>query len=104
MADLVNPRWMYLKAVLFLLIGAISASLILLEVPTLRTTALLLLCIWSFARAYYFAFYVIEKYIDHSFRFAGLVSVARHLLRRRVEPFVARQQECTVHNPGEKQF
>jgi len=102
MADLVNPRWMYLKAVLFLLIGAISASLILLELPTLRTTALLLLCIWSFARAYYFAFYVIEKYIDPSYRFAGLVSVARYLLRRRAQPVA--QPECTVHNRGETQF
>jgi hypothetical protein len=30
------------------------------------------LSIWSFARAYYFAFYVIEHYVDGSYRFAGL--------------------------------
>ncbi len=83
MPDLVNPRWMYVKAILFLAIGGISASLILLDSPHLRTAALLALCIWAFARAYYFAFYVIEKYIDPSFHFAGLLSVAKYLLRRR---------------------
>jgi len=29
---------------------------------------------------YYFCFYVIEKYIDPSYRFDGLISVARYLL------------------------
>jgi hypothetical protein len=33
------------------------------------------LAIWAFCRAYYFAFYVIENYIDPKFRFAGLLSV-----------------------------
>jgi uncharacterized RDD family membrane protein YckC len=64
------------------LIGTLSAALLLMELPTLRTAALLALCIWSFARAYYFAFYGIEKYIDPSYRFAGLTSVGRYLLRR----------------------
>jgi hypothetical protein len=30
------------------------------------------LSIWCFARAYYFAFYVIEHYVDGSYRYAGL--------------------------------
>ncbi|MDE0594166.1 MAG: hypothetical protein OSB65_02865 [Roseibacillus sp.] len=30
--------------------------------------ALLAIAIWSFSRAYYFAFYVIEKDLDHEFR------------------------------------
>jgi hypothetical protein len=51
--------------------------------PTLRTAALLAIAIWSFCRLYYFAFYVIEKYVDSSYRFAGLGSFVLYLLRRR---------------------
>jgi hypothetical protein len=39
--------------------------------------------IWSFCRFYYFAFYVIEKYVDSSYRFAGLTSFARYLIAQR---------------------
>ena len=37
--------------------------------------------IWAFCRAYYFAFYVIELYVDPGQRFAGLGSFVRHALR-----------------------
>jgi hypothetical protein len=81
--DLQNSKWMYLKAGLFVLIVACCFILIWLEAPTLRTALLLLLMIWASARAYYFAFYVVEKYVDPQYRFAGLVSFFRYLLRRR---------------------
>ncbi len=41
---------------------------------------LLAIAVWAFCRAYYFAFYVIEKYIDPRFRFDGLISVARYFV------------------------
>jgi hypothetical protein len=44
------------------------------ECPTLKVAFLLLVAVWSFARFYYFAFYVIEHYVDSSYRFAGLGS------------------------------
>ena len=81
--DITNPKLLYLKAALFLLAGVISSVLILLDHPTLKIAALLLVAIWCFARAYYFAFYVIQHYIDPSYKFAGLCSVVRYLLRRR---------------------
>jgi hypothetical protein len=40
------------------------------------------IAIWAFCRAYYFAFYVIEHYVDSSFKFAGLGSFVRHCLQR----------------------
>jgi hypothetical protein len=83
MRDLQSHRWMWLKAALFMIIGAVSSALILIEIPEWRIAALLALAIWSFCRAYYFAFYVIEKYIDPSYRFSGIVSALRHLLRRK---------------------
>lgn len=37
--------------------------------------------LWGFCRAYYFAFYVIEKYVDPGYQFSGLASVIRSCLR-----------------------
>src|SRR5262245_15421646 len=56
MQDIKSPRILWLKGFLFLLIGLTSAVLLFLEVPALRTVVLLLLAIWGFCRAYYFAF------------------------------------------------
>lgn len=83
MRDLRSSRWMWVKAALFLLIGIASSTLILAELPEWRALALLVLAIWSFCRAYYFAFYVIERYIDPTFRFSGLISMLRHLWNKR---------------------
>lgn len=83
MKDLTDPRWIKFKGVLFLLLGAFSALLIFLEEPSFRLAALLSLCIWAFCRAYYFAFYVLQHYVDPGFRFSGLRSAARYLLSRR---------------------
>jgi hypothetical protein len=83
MRDLQSHRWMWVKAFLFLIIGITSSALILVELPDLRVLALLLLAIWSFCRAYYFAFYVIEHYIDPAFRFSGLFAAFRYLWKQR---------------------
>ena len=83
MKDLSNPFWIKLKGILFLCIGIAAAVLVFLDSPTLRTAVLLALGIWSFCRFYYFAFYVIEKYVDPDYKFSGLISFAKYLLRGR---------------------
>lgn len=83
MQDIKSPRILWLKGGLFLLIGIVASALLIVEVPTLRTVLLLLLAIWGFCRAYYFAFYVIEHYVDGGFRFSGLMSFVAYALRRR---------------------
>jgi hypothetical protein len=83
MGDLRDTRLMYAKAGLFVLGGLAASTLVLLECPSLRVAALLTVAIWCFARAYYFAFYVIERYIDPGYRFSGLWSLGRYLLRRK---------------------
>jgi hypothetical protein len=83
MRDLKSKSAIYLKAALFLLIGATSAALLLAANFTLQNLLLLGLVIWSFCRVYYFAFYVIEHYVDSDFHFAGLFSFAKYLLRRK---------------------
>ena len=83
MKDLSNPFWIKLKGLLFLFIGIAAAILLFLDSPTLRTAVLLVIAIWSFCRFYYFAFYVIEKYVDPTYKFSGLISFARYLFQRR---------------------
>ena len=83
MKDLTDPRWIKFKGVLFLLLGIFSALLVVLEQPSLKLAALLGLCIWAFCRAYYFAFYVLQHYVDPGFRFSGLWSAVRYLVSRR---------------------
>jgi hypothetical protein len=81
--DIKNPKLLYLKGVLFVLAGLLASAGILVQAPSLRVAALLAVAIWSFARAYYFAFYVIEHYVDPSFRFTGLGSFVRYIWRRK---------------------
>ena len=83
MKDLTNPAWIKMKGLLFLLIGIAAIILIFLDCPTWKTAALLALAVWSFCRFYYFAFYVIEKYVDPGYKFSGLISFAGYLFRRR---------------------
>jgi len=82
MKDLTNPTWIKLKGALFLLLGIAAAILLWLEQPTLKVALLLMLAIWCFCRAYYFAFYVIEHYVDPRFKFSGLGSFLAYLMRR----------------------
>ena len=83
MKDLSSPFWIKLKGILFLVIGLVAALLVFLDNPKWQTALYLALAIWSFCRFYYFAFYVIERYVDPSFRYSGLFSVIRHLLARK---------------------
>ena len=83
MTDLTNPRLIKFKGILFLCVGAITGVLVYLERPTLRVAVLLGISIWCFCRFYYFAFYVIEHYVDPTYRFSGLGSFFLYLLKRR---------------------
>jgi hypothetical protein len=81
--DIKNPKLLYAKGILFLLTGLLACTAILIAMPSLRIALLLAVAIWSFARAYYFAFYVIEHYVDPSYRFAGLWDFIKYLRRVR---------------------
>ena len=74
---------MWLKGWLFLLIGILSAVMLLFEDWSWRRAGLLVLCVWGFCRAYYFAFYVIERWGDPQFKFSGLGHFIVHLWKSR---------------------
>lgn len=100
--DIESPKLLYAKAILFVVAGLFAALLVLLRDPSLEVAALLAVSIWSFARAYYFAFYVLERYVDPSFRFAGLGSLVRHVVRTRSTGASASQSEARASRPEEE--
>lgn len=77
--DLKDPRWILAKGFLFLLLAMMAAVGILVTTPTWQMAVLLALALWAACRWYYFMFYVIEHYVDPSFKFAGLGSFVRYL-------------------------
>jgi hypothetical protein len=81
MADLNHPRLIHLKGVLFLCLGLMSGTLLVLACPRAQTVMLLAVSVWAFARFYYYAFYVIERYVDPSYRFSGLASLLRYWMK-----------------------
>ena len=83
MKDLTDPFWIKLKGGLFLFLGLLAAAMLLVDSPTLKDAGLLILAIWCFCRAYYFAFYVIEHYVDPGYKFSGLGSFVKYLLRKK---------------------
>jgi len=83
MGDLKNPRLIWLKGLLFLVGGLLSGFLLMVEDFSFQNLALLVIAIWCFCRAYYFVFYVIEHYLDSSYRFSGLGSFVRWRLTGR---------------------
>lgn len=83
MKNIANPFWIKVKGILFLVLGTLSSVLLILELPSVKVIVLLAIATWSFCRFYYFAFYVMEKYVDSTYRYSGLLDLAHYLIRRR---------------------
>jgi hypothetical protein len=86
MRDIKNPALIFAKGILFFFTGIFAAALLLLQAPNLTIALLLLISIWAFCRFYYFAFYVVEHYVDPTYRFSGLLSFAQYVARRNRHP------------------
>jgi hypothetical protein len=85
MSDIRAPWLLYGKAALLLSTGVLASVLLLVENPRFTTALLLAVAVWAFCRSYYFAFYVIEHYVDPGFRFAGLLDFMGYALGRKRE-------------------
>ena len=77
MTDLHSRGLIVTKGLLFLLLAALSGGLLVMASPDLRTFVLVAVLAWSSARLYYFLFYVLERYVDPSLRYAGLLALVR---------------------------
>ncbi len=80
--DLESSRAIMWKGWLFLLLGLMSGGALLALAFSWQIVLLLAISLWAFCRWYYFMFYVIEKYVDPSFKFAGLGSFLRYVVKR----------------------
>jgi len=87
MTDITNPKWIWGKAILFLVLGLVASVLLVIEAASAKAAMLLAVSVWALCRLYYFAFYVIEHYFDPTYRFSGLTSVVLYILRKREEHF-----------------
>jgi hypothetical protein len=82
--DLKSKRWIVAKGVLFALLAAMSGGLIVIvDFPPAHRALLLAICVWAACRFYYFLFHVLHAYVDPTLPSAGLIDLARHLLKRR---------------------
>ncbi|MCC7495704.1 MAG: hypothetical protein IT204_25360 [Fimbriimonadaceae bacterium] len=91
MRDLTSAGWIHFKGGLFLLATLLAGAALLLQQPDLRTAFLVTTAVVCGARFYYYAFYVIEHYVDDQYRFAGLWSLVLFLWRRGSGRAVPRQ-------------
>jgi hypothetical protein len=82
MKDLKSAAAIWIKGGLFLLIAIASSVLLALELRTPKGCLLLALCVWAFCRAYHFAFYVVEHYVDPGYKFSGLISFCQYIPRK----------------------
>lgn len=82
MTDIKSPVLLYAKGFLMLAVGVLASALLLVDRFDIRSAILLAIAVWGFCRAYYFAFYVIQQYVDPQYRFAGLVDFARYCVKR----------------------
>ena len=85
MGDLTSKKLIYLKGFLFMFGGVMASVILLVDHPSWKTAAMLAVAVWCFCRAYYFAFYVIEHYVDSQYKFAGLGAFVRYLIVKKKE-------------------
>ncbi len=83
MRDLSSRGLIVAKGLMFLVVAGVTATLLLLEAPSLRGAALMALLVWASCRFYYFLFYVLHHYVDPSLRYAGLLALLRQIGRAR---------------------
>jgi hypothetical protein len=91
--DIKSPKLLYLKGAMFVLAGLLASGILLLDHPGWKEAFLLAMAIWCFSRAYYFAFYVVEHYVDSDYRYASLWSFARYAMRRRGRRISAEEKQ-----------
>lgn len=84
--DLQSSKWIHIKGWLFLVLAALASFGLLLQNFSWQNLALLCIGLWAACRWYYYMFYVVEKYVDPSYKFAGLGSFLRYLIGQKNQP------------------
>jgi hypothetical protein len=85
MTDLTSKKWIVAKGVMFAGIALATATLVFIEMPSLKLAVLLPLLVWASCRFYYFLFCVLEHYVDRTMRYAGLFDSPMGMRQRRAQ-------------------
>ena len=85
LTSLTSSRAIYWKGGLFCGIAILAAAILIARTPSWEVAVLLATCVWASCRAYYFAFYVIEHYVDSTYRFRGLIDFVAYTMNIRRE-------------------
>jgi len=80
--DLESKNWIVAKGVLFLLLALGAAAGLLIQSLRIETALLIAICVWASCRFYYFLFYVLQNYVDPTFKFRGIVDALLMLMRK----------------------
>ena len=107
-----DSRLLWLKGGLFLFLGCLGGGVLLIRTQDWVTSGLFVLSVWAFCRAYYFAFYVIQHYVDPRYRFAGLTDFVRYAVfggspdensfgQSECKPGVGECAEAGAEDPGD---
>ena len=83
MGDVKSKKVIVVKGMFFLGIIVGSAALLFLDRPSVQSAVLLVVLVWASARFYYYLFYVLEKYVDPSLQYSGLIALMIELARGR---------------------
>ena len=78
-----SKKLMYLKAILFLVIGIFGFLYCWLINFNLIFFVMLVITIWAWCRLYYFIFYVITNYIDDKYKFSGIMDFLYYLFKKK---------------------
>jgi len=79
--DIKNKDLIVFKGLMFLLLGILASAILVAFVTRVEVIVLLVISIWSFCRFYYFAFYVIENYVDDEHKFDGLYAAIAYIVK-----------------------
>ena len=83
MRDLSSKGLIVAKGLMFLALAGVTATLLILEAPSLRVAALIAILVWASCRFYYFLFYVLQHYVDPGLRYAELLALLGQIRRTR---------------------
>jgi hypothetical protein len=83
-----NKKLIYLKGILFLIIGIVGFLYCLLLNFSIFFFFMLVLTIWAWCRLYYFMFYVITKYVDPDYKFSSIFNFLQYLMRKKWSCFL----------------
>ncbi len=83
--DLKSLGVIHVKGWFFLVLAVIASIGLLVQNPSWQNLALPAIALWGACRWYYYMFYVIEEYVDSSFKFAGLGSFVRYYIQKKTK-------------------